>query len=40
MMLLHKDNTTELFDNYGIIYVQNTPFYFDLDDLDIVESRA
>lgn len=39
-MLLHKDNTTELFDNYGIIYVQNTPFYFDLDDLDIVESRA
>jgi len=40
MMLLHNDNTIELFDNYGIIYVQNTPFYFDLDDLDIVESRV
>lgn len=38
MSLQHNEIT--LFDDYGIIYVQNTPFYFDLDDLDVVESRV
>lgn len=29
-----------LFDNYGIIFVNDTPFYFDSEDLSVVQSRS
>lgn len=36
---MNKRNTVELFDTYGILYVDASPFYFDIEDLSIIESR-
>lgn len=34
-----KFNKIELFDTYGIIYCKNTPFYFDKEDLPLLQGK-
>ncbi len=36
---MNYKNTVKLFDNYGVLYVSETQFYFDLEDLTVIESR-
>jgi hypothetical protein len=36
---LDYKSTVKLFDAYGVLYVNETQFYFDLEDLAVIESR-
>lgn len=36
---LDNNKNIELFDNYGVLCIENTNVYFDIDDLSIIKSR-
>ena len=35
-----NNQNIQLFDNYGILFIDDTPFYFDIEDLSIIQSRS
>lgn len=35
----YKTNKIELFNSYGVIYCKEKPFYFDIEDLDILSNK-